>query len=161
MIYKNQPIFKQLGMLYLTLIGCGALGVLMSTFMLVSTIDQVINSPRGTGESAFFAQLMANSPWAIIESKEFLTGLGRLFSNDFFFGAQFEVLNGQNKMAYKGWNNYLEAPAFYCGLSTLILLPQLLFHLDRRKKIIYITGLVLVLIPFFFPFFRFFYIYLF
>lgn len=151
---KNQPIFKQLGMLYLTLIGCGALGVLMSTFMLVSTIDQVINSPRGTGESAFFAQLMANSPWAIIESKEFLTGLGRLFSNDFFFGAQFEVLNGQNKMAYKGWNNYLEAPAFYCGLSTLILLPQLLFHLDRRKKIIYITGLVLVLIPFFFPFFR-------
>jgi uncharacterized membrane protein YfhO len=151
---NNQPIPKKLGTLYLTLIGCGALGVLMSTFMLISTIDQVINSPRGSGESAFFTQLMANTPWALIEGREFITALGRLFSNDFFFGAQFEVINGQNKMAYKGWNNYLEAPAFYCGLSTLILLPQLLFHLDKRKKIIFITGLVLVLIPLFFPFVR-------
>ena len=44
---------------------------------------------------------------------------------------------------YKGVSNYLTDPAFYCGLFSLLVLPQL-FHKQSRKKVIW-HGIVLLL----------------
>lgn len=151
-VYGWKP--KKLAILYLAMIVWGALGVFMSMAMLVSTVDQILNSPRVSGDSAFFTQLMSKSPLSPVDAKQHLTIWGRLFSSDFFYGAQYEIANNQMTLSYKGWNNYLEAPALYCGLSTLLLLPQVLWHLDNRKRLIYGAGLLLVLLPLFFPFLR-------
>ena len=146
--------WKRLLTMYGTMIIWGALGVFMSMAMLVSTVDQILNSPRVSGESAFFTELMSKSALTPVDTKQHLTIWGRLFSNDFFYGAQYELINNQITLPYKGWNNYLEAPALYCGLSTLLLLPQLMFYLDTRKRLIYGVGLLLAVLPLFFPFIR-------
>ena len=140
--------------LYTSIACYGVLGLLMSSFLLVSTVEQILNSPRVSGESAFFATLMARSPYSLVDAAQHASIWGRLFSNDFFHGGGYEIKAGAYELLYKGAYNYLEAPALYCGLSILLLLPQVLLHLSRKKRIIYIAGLGLLLLPLFFPFLR-------
>lgn len=145
---------KAIIQLYLWLIIWGAVGLLMSSVFLVSTIDQILNSPRVGGESAFFAQLRQEG-FGSTPKAEALTILGRLFSPNFFFGAAYEQLpNGQNILAYKGWNNYLEAPSLYIALPMLLLLPQALFFQKERQRYLSLAALFLLLLPLFVPFFR-------
>lgn len=142
---------KKFGQVYLSLILWGTIGFLMSMGMLIAMIDQIANSPRVSGESAFFDSLMAKGV-GLTEGTEGLTIIGRLFANDFFYGAAYDTNTGQ--LNYKGWYNYLEAPALYCGLSTLLLLPQAFVHYTRRQKIVGAIGLGLLILPLFVPFFR-------
>lgn len=142
---------KKFGQVYFSMILWGALGFLMSMGMLVAIVDQIANSPRVSGESAFFDSLMAKGI-GFTESKEGLTIIGRLFANDFFYGAAYDTNTGQ--LNYKGWYNYLEAPALYCGLSTLLLLPQAFVHYSRRQKIVGAIGFGLLILPLLVPFFR-------
>ncbi len=54
-----------------------------------------------------------------------------------------------NGTAFRGWGNYLEAPAFYCGLLHLLTLPQLLWFSKRRTKVVllaYVGFLSLVML---------------
>lgn len=54
-----------------------------------------------------------------------------------------------NGSAFQGWGNYLEAPAFYCGLLHLLTLPQLLWFSKGRTKVVllcYVVFLILVLL---------------
>lgn len=145
---------KAIIQLYLWLMIWGAAGLLMSSVLLISTIDQILNSPRVGGESAFFAQLMQEGLGST-QKAEALTILGRLFSPNFFFGAAYEQLpNGQNVLAYKGWNNYLEAPSLYIALPLLLLLPQALFFQKGKQRYLSLAALILLLLPLFIPFFR-------
>jgi len=75
---------------------------------------------------------------------ETVSAIGRSFSTDM-------LGTGNN---FKGYNNYLEAPIFYCGLLSLLLAPQIFYFSDKRRKII--NGMILLLcaLPVVFPFFR-------
>ena len=55
---------------------------------------------------------------------------------------------------FRGWHNYLEAPLTYCGLLSLLLLPQVFSQAPRRHLIIFILFLAGMLIPIVFPWFR-------
>ncbi len=158
LMYSSVRIYEDYGLqgskflkTYLAMIGWGALGVLMGMGMLVAMVDQIVNSPRVSGESSFFATLMAKGV-GLTESREGLTILGRLFANDFFYNAAYDP--NTNQLNFKGWYNYLEAPAMYCGLSTLLLLPQAFVHYTQRQRIAAAIGLGLLLLPLFVPFFR-------
>src|SRR5207247_2266241 len=66
------------------------------------------------------------------------------------FGADM-LGNGSN---FRGWQNYLEAPVFYCGIISLVLLPQFFISLDKRKKTVYGVVTCLIALPILFPYFR-------
>ena len=55
---------------------------------------------------------------------------------------------------FLGWNNYLEAPLFYCSILMIVLLPQLFLLGARKEKRLWGMVLGLVLIPLIFPYFR-------
>ena len=146
---------------YLNLILFGALGVLMSSFLLISTVDQMLNSPRVSGESAYFKELLNRSPFAPGDIKHNLTVISRIFANDLIGDANYKVVQNPNAGGaltninnFSGWQNYLEAPMLYCGLFTLLLLPQALFLSRGKKRIIFSLGFLFVVIPIMFPFLR-------
>ncbi len=143
---------KKYFLTYFLMLAMGIIGVSMSAVMLVSSVDQILNSSRVSGEAAFFETLSSKSMFALGEQKHNLTALARLFSNDLIGDGGF---NPQNKaMHFTGWSNYLEAPALYSGLFTLILIPQAIALSRGRKRILFIIGLLMVVIPVLFPYVR-------
>jgi uncharacterized membrane protein YfhO len=138
--------------IYLLMLGCGVLGVLMSFGLLVSSVDQIVNSPRVAGESAFFASLSAKSPFALVDGGQGATAIARLFANDLLGDASFNSKTGA--LNFSGWSNYLEAPALYSGLFTLLLIPQAIALSSGRKRMLYLLGLILVILPLMFPYLR-------
>jgi len=129
--------------LSLQIAGLVMLGLAMNLVNSVNEILTIINSPRVSGHSTYFSQLASDTA----QSSHFLervTVILRTFSTDI-------MGNGSN---FKGWYNYLEAPAFYCGLSTLIIFPQIFSFLPRKQKILYGIILAFWLLIAFIPFFR-------
>ncbi len=55
---------------------------------------------------------------------------------------------------FRGWQNYLEAPLTYCGLLSLLMLPQVLRSGDAHHRVIFVFFLAGLLIPDVFPWFR-------
>ena len=106
-------------------------GLLISAPFLGSTINTFINSPRIGGDASYADALSSIGVFSVNEAGHIATILSRFFSND--------MLGPPN--AFLGWKNYLEAPLFYCGLITFLLLPQLFPFLKRKQKII--TGSIL------------------
>ena len=89
--------------------------------------------------------LLGSFPVFGLESAaHYLTALLRPFAND---------LAGTGD-AFRGWQNYLEAPQSYCGLISLLLLPQAFFGGNRRYRIIVGLFLGWLIIPTAFPWFR-------
>ncbi|MDB5284095.1 MAG: hypothetical protein JWO06_3170 [Bacteroidota bacterium] len=126
----------------------GALGLGLGSFLMLGNINQVLESPRGTGGYSVAADLMSAhvfSPGSLFYFKTFLL---RLIGNDMAGYA------GPIGDSFKGWNNYLEAPMQYCSVFTLLLLPQLFSLSGRREKVVAATCLCLAFIPIVFPFFR-------
>jgi uncharacterized membrane protein YfhO len=72
------------------------------------------------------------------------TAVTRFFSSD-LLGA------GSN---FKGWQNTLEAPLFYCGIPCLLLMPQVFPFLQKKVRIFFIAFLAFWLMPIVFPYFR-------
>ena len=136
--------FKKISLLTLKVAGLGIVGLLLSAFFLVPNVIQMLESPRVSGESAFFDKLMSASIFSFESKIHYVTAMMRLFSND-------TMGVGSN---YKGWYNYLEAPLFYCGLINLLLVPQLFGFLSKRKKIVFISFIALFILPVIFPFLR-------
>jgi hypothetical protein len=143
---------------YLLMLILGIVGVLMSSVMLVSSIDQMLNSPRVLGDASFFKTLSSSSVFAIAEQKHNFTALARLFANDLAGGAQYhavETAQGTiNQYDFTGWYNYLEAPALYSGIFTLLLIPQAILLSNNKKRNIYVAGLLMAVIPVLFPYLR-------
>jgi uncharacterized membrane protein YfhO len=133
---------------YFTLLGkmalLGLLGLLISSAFLFENVLQLIESPRGSGGDSYVKILSSAPVFATGDFVHNVTAIMRLFSNDLLgTGSEF-----------KGWQNYLEAPMFYSGLISLLLVPQAFTFLDKRKKIIYGLFLLIWILPVIFPFFR-------
>jgi uncharacterized membrane protein YfhO len=135
---------KKLLTVSLKMAGLVILGILISSFFLISTVQMLLESPRVGGNSSYTNKLLAHSVFGTEGSVHNVTAIMRFFSNDL-------VGNGSN---FKGWYNYLEAPMVYIGLLPLLLFPQIFIFLERKKRIIYGIFLAIFLLPFVFPFFR-------
>ncbi len=136
--------FRQFSFLLLKLFGLSLLGVAMSGVFFFSNALQLIESPRVSGESSYFNKLSSIPLLSLADGNNNVTAIMRLFSSD---------LLGTG-LAFKGAYNYLEAPLLYCGLITLLLVPQVFSYLDKRKKIIYSIFIAVWILPVIFPYFR-------
>jgi hypothetical protein len=135
---------KSLFLLLLRMLGVGSIGLGMNFVFSSGNLITMINSPRVTGEASFYDTLTSAYWFSLEEPIHYTTVIMRLFSSD---------LLGTGS-AFKGWQNFLEAPMFYCGLPTLLLIPQLLTERDRRKKVAYFALLGFWILLIIFPFFR-------
>lgn len=136
--------FKKLFLLILKVAGLGVAGLLLSSFFFIPNVIQMLESPRVSGESAYFNKLISASIFSFESKFHYATAILRLFSND-------TMGVGSD---YKGWYNYLEAPLFYCGLINLLIVPQLVVFLSKRRKIVFISFIALFILPVIFPFLR-------
>lgn len=128
-----------LKMSLLTLLGLG-----ISSMFLFSNILQLLESPRIGGDASYFSTLSKFPIFGFSDLVNYFTTIMRSFSADL-------IGTGIN---FKGWGNYLEAPLFYCGLITLLLVPQVFGFLNKKQKILYSVFIGLWIIPIIFPFFR-------
>jgi len=96
------------------------------------------------GTAKFADTIAGMGIFSMEEGLHYTTVLTRFFGND--------LLGAAN--SYNGWRNYLEAPLFYCGLLTLMLIPQAFTHFSRRQKMVYGTLLGFWLLLLVFPYFR-------
>ncbi len=126
------------------LVFLGLIGIGLSCFMLLSNLNLMLNSPRGSG--TYSNPNLGNLPTAfqISSFTELKTSILRLFSPNLE-----GIADG-----YTGWTNYFEAPIWYSGLIVLILIPQLFHFLSRKEKLIYAASLLLFLVITLFPSFR-------
>ncbi|MBN1363763.1 MAG: YfhO family protein [Syntrophaceae bacterium] len=132
--------------LFTKIILLGITGVALSSFFLVNGLQIMMESPRGSGALSY-SHALFSTPIFGLESfgqNHYLTALMRFFSND--------IMGIGNN--FRGWNSYLEAPLFYCGLISLILLPHFINLSDKRKKTVYFLFLIIFILPVIFPFFR-------
>jgi uncharacterized membrane protein YfhO len=121
-----------------------ALGLLLSSALFFENVLQLIESPRGSGGASYFKILSSAPIFAAADRVQSVTSIMRLFSSDLLgTGSEF-----------KGWNNYLEAPMFYSGLLTLLLVPQAFAFLNKRRKILYGSFLLFWFLLTVFPYFR-------
>ncbi|MBK8442823.1 MAG: YfhO family protein [Sphingobacteriales bacterium] len=144
MFATRDKTWKDVGRIVLKLVVFSLLGVALLAPGLVSQFTRVVQSPRLSGASSLIQDLSA-VPFYFLESpSHYVTIILRFFSNDI-------LGNGSD---YSGWRNYLEAPAFYCGMLTLLLVPQLFYNQPRRKLFIYGALLGFWLFILIFPYFR-------
>ncbi|HEA69541.1 MAG TPA: hypothetical protein ENI07_22425 [Desulfobacterales bacterium] len=120
-----------------------ALGILLGAFYILPELYQAISSSRG-GESIYEASMMQwlKDLFSISNSSHIKTFLFRYISNDIL--GSFE--------RFKGVSNYLESPAAYVGLISLIVIPILFFQVHGRKKAAFIILVSVCLLYFFFPY---------
>ena len=144
--YSTTNEFKLKGVLILygKMLLFGLIGICLAGPLFLENVNQILESPRGSGENSYF-DLLANMPmFALSDKVEFGTSVMRFFSSDI-------IGTGNN---FRGWGNTLEAPLFYCGIPCLLLLPQLFGFLNKKKKIIFGLFLAFWCIPIFLPYFR-------
>ncbi|MCQ2973764.1 MAG: YfhO family protein [Bacteroidales bacterium] len=116
--------FKNLFFILLQVFCLGIIGLLISCPDLIHSLHIQMSAPRISGNVGFANYASSN---LLISNEMWTVSLLRLFAHN---------IPG-NDFAVSEWNNYLEAPALYCGLLTLIVFPQIFTHLNSSKKIIY------------------------
>lgn len=126
------------------LLTLGITGLLLSSFQSLSNVFQLIESPRVSGDFSYASKLSQIAILSFEKMSHYSTLFLRSFSPDMLGTTE----------NYRGWNNYMEAPVLYCGLLSLILLPQFFVGLSTKSRKFYlsITGLVFVITLF--PFIR-------
>jgi uncharacterized membrane protein YfhO len=122
----------------------GFLGVLLIAPFFLSNVAQILNSPRVGGKESFFHILSSQPVFQFAPPAQYVSEVLRLFSND---------LMGTGT-AFRGWQNYLEAPLLYAGLVILLLVPQCIAAVNWRRRIVYVVLLLLCAVPLTFPYFR-------
>jgi len=137
--WQPKPYFKLIGQMILL----GILGVGIQFVNIVSPYLEQLTSSRVAGNSSFIQSAGAAPVFHIDNFSERLTSLYRIFSTDLMGNGSF----------FTGWYNYFEAPAFYTGLLTLLLIPQIFVYLTKRERISYSIyfgfWLLLALVPWF------------
>lgn len=161
--FEEQPLreWRRCAVVFAKTAGLGALGAGIGAFFLVGDVMQMVNSPRGLGEASYARALFDQPVFGFGDKAHNVSALLRLFSSDMLgTGSESNV-----------WQNYLEAPVFYCGLLALLLVPLFFLLpskpkgapivsgspallLSRKAKAAYATLLLLVFVPVVFPFFR-------
>lgn len=125
-------------------VGIGALGVAISAYQLLPDILMLLESPRVGGEAGLSARLKAQPMFELADKVLRFTTTFRSFGSD--------MLGVGNK--FQGWQNYLEAPMFYCGILSLVSFPHVFTGLSKRQKIFYGVLLFMFALPILFPYFR-------
>ncbi|HQW00882.1 MAG TPA: YfhO family protein [Saprospiraceae bacterium] len=123
---------------------CGIIAILFALPFVGGEWHRFANSPRVTGNVSYSEKLSDQPVLGISNARHNITAIMRIFSND-------TLGTGTD---YKGWRNYLEAPGFYIGLITLLLLFQFFTLAPRRQKLIYGALLAFWLFLIIFPWFR-------
>ena len=136
--------FKNLCVLFGKIAGVSALALGMSAPLLLEHLQAMIDSPRGSGPDSYSSVLRSMPVFQTHDKAEFGTNILRFFSSNMLGG-------GQN---YKGAQNYLEAPAFYCGIPCLLLVAQAFQFFSQKTRRIAVALLVLWLLPVVFPYLR-------
>jgi uncharacterized membrane protein YfhO len=126
------------------LAGAAVLGVGLSGIVTVNSLYALVNSPRGLGPASRAPGLITSSVFGLESPLHYVTAALRPFAND---------LLGTGS-AFRGWRNYLEAPMTYCGLISLLLLPQAFVKTSRRQWMVYSVFLFFAVAPTVFPWFR-------
>ncbi len=125
-------------------IGLAIVAVLMSSYQLFADLLQYTESPRVGGEASLFARLQAHGMFEFADPVLRFTTVFRSFGSDM-------LGTGNN---FKGWQNYLEAPDFYCGILCLVTFPQFFSSLTKRQKYFYGALTFVFCLPILFPYFR-------
>lgn len=126
------------------MVGLALVAVLITSYQLFADILQYTESPRVGGESSFFAKLQKHPMFGMADGYLRFTTIFRSFGSDM-------LGTGSN---FKGWQNYLEAPLFYCGILALLTFPQFFTTLTKRQKYFYGILTFLLCLPILFPYFR-------
>src|SRR2546423_1825490 len=138
--WQPGPILKR----SLVLAAFSLLGVALGMAVTLPYLQVVLNSPRGSGATNSVALFTSLPVFGFESASHYITALLRPFAND---------LLGPGD-SFRGWQNYLEAPQTYCGLISLLLLPQALLGGTRRRRIIVILFLLWLILPTMFPWLR-------
>lgn len=125
-------------------LGAGVLGIAMGSITLLSTLHQMLNSPRGDGGEALTSQLASQPVWALAPPEALKTTLLRFLG----YNAEGNIFN------FSGWYNYVESPVLYSGLLALLLLPQLWAQFAGRQRRIILSVFGIYVLLFVFPYFR-------
>jgi hypothetical protein len=145
LVQDDQKIdFKKAALLFGKLIAVSLIGLGLSAPLLMEHIRVILESPRGSGPDSYSAVLSSGPMLKTASRAEFGTGMLRFFSSD--------ILGSGIK--FKGWQNFLEAAVFYCGIPCLLLCTQVFQFLKKPVKRAAILLLVFWLLPFIFPYFR-------
>ena len=135
---------KKVVILVGNIVGAIILGIGLSAPFFLEHLQVMIDSPRGTGPDSFFSKLSSAPMFALVDKPQLGTEVLRFFNND--------ILG--TGMKFAGWQNYLEAPLFYCGILSLLIFPQVFQFFNKKLKTVFIVVLSSWLLPIIFPYFR-------
>ncbi|HEX4696598.1 MAG TPA: YfhO family protein [Candidatus Udaeobacter sp.] len=120
------------------------LGIGLAAIICLGSAYSILNSPRGSGTIANFTWGPPPSVFQLESPIYYVTAALRPFSTDM-------IGTGDE---FRGWENYFEAPMTYCGLLSLLMLPQAFIGATRRQRILCGLFLTCVVVPVVFPWFR-------
>ena len=120
------------------------LGIGLAAIICLGSAYSILNSPRGSGTIANFTWGPTPSVFQLESPIYYVTAALRPFSTDM-------VGTGDE---FRGWENYFEAPMTYCGLLSLLMVPQAFIGATRRQRILYGLFLSFIVVPIVFPWFR-------
>ncbi len=118
------------------------LGVLMKAPLIGSMYYRIWDSPRLQEEFSATKQLF-DAPF-IESAMHYATVVLRTLGNDL-------IGNGSN---FLGWKNYLEAPLFYFGIVSLLLIPQAFVFMQKRERIAFGLLILFWILVITFPYLR-------
>lgn len=141
-VYPHQwakfPVF------ILKTVGFAVLAVAISSWQLFPDLLQYIESPRVGGEARLIEKLKGQPVFGMADDVLRFTTTFRAFGSDML----------GNGSSFVGFQNYLEAPLFYCGILCLVAFPQAFGGMSKAQKIAYGIFAGIFTLPVFFPFFR-------
>lgn len=122
----------------------GIAGILVTGPFFLETLNQLLNSPRGSGENSLASVLSSQPIFKLIDKLQFGTFVMRQFSSD--------LMGSGNQ--FSGWYNFLEAPVSYSSILSLILLPISFFYFNAHEKKVFGVWLAIWIFTLIFPYFR-------
>jgi len=126
----------------------GALGLGLAAFFMLGNIYLMLQSPRGSGSVSLAHTLAAHPMWKLEYKDFYITFLLRMFGND-MSGYAIGTVDG-----YQGPYQYLLGPCQYCGIISLVVLPQLFVLGSRKLKWIAAAVITVAVLPVVFSYFR-------
>ena len=139
----KQETVKSLFKLVGNMIILGISGLLMNLGNIYILFKKMFLSPRISGNVSY-SQILSEGKEIVEQTSLGATTILRFFSSDI-------IGTGSN---FQGWQNYFEAPLFYIGLLSLLLMPQVFIHLNKRKKIIFGSFIGFWVLTLLFPYLR-------
>jgi len=155
---ENRKSVKDLSFLFLSMFGLGLIGVAISAPIFIEHLKAMLESPRGSGTNSYSSLLSSTPMFKFTDPIQLGTCIYRFFCTDILGTGTAYVdairIRTGSPGDFRGWNNWMEAPAFYCGIPCLLLTPLLFGYLSKKQKTIFGVVLALWLLPIIFPYFR-------